>query len=276
MSKPKGKARAKANRKAKNKQKNDYFVRKKYLIESIRKYDDFVLYEESKEVPHGEDVKGTFKKMRQVLNATKNGVGLASNQIGITKKMVIIKPDSDSDDITYMINPVIESTSKKKKYGKEMCLSYPGVSGMIEKYTSVEVSYYDQDWKKHTVEYGEGNFLGIIFQHEFEHISLKGHCQVWEWWKDPEGKQKELEEKFKPEEEQNSNNDVVESEDLKKEKEEISLNDIELFPFQEEALKVIEEDAQKEPNEETKEAIEQLEAGEGDHFDTVDEFFEKM
>ena len=91
MSKPKGKARAKANKKKKNKQKNDFFLRKKRLLGEILKYDDPTLSVECEAVLEGEDVREAFKKMKQVLNATENGVGLAASQIGITKKINIIK-----------------------------------------------------------------------------------------------------------------------------------------------------------------------------------------
>ena len=76
-----------------------------------------------------------------------------------------------------------------------------------------------ENWKKHTVEYKKGDILGIVIQHELEHLE-EGHCQVYDWWKDPEGKKKELEERFKKTEEKTSSNEVVESEDMKREKEE--------------------------------------------------------
>jgi len=220
MSRLKGKARVKANKKKRNKQKNDFFLRKKRLIGEILKYDDEILYAECKPVPEGEDVKDIFKKMSQVLNATENGVGLAASQIGVTKRMAIIKSDSDSKDIICMINPQIVSTSREKKFGREGCLSYPKTYAFVERFTSVEVSYFDQDWMNHTVEYKEGDIRGIIVQHELEHLE-EGHCQIYNWWKDPEGMRKQLEEKFKPsQEEESSGYEVVESEDMKKEREE--------------------------------------------------------
>ena len=220
MAKLKGKAKDKARKKQKNKDTNSYFLRKKSLIGEIRKYDDPILAEECEVITKDDavDIKSTFKKMKQVLNATKNGVGLAASQIGITKNMIIIRPDSDSNKITCMINPEIESTSREMKFGVEMCLSYPSVQAMVERFTSVEISYYDQDWKKHTVEYKEGNILSIVVQHEISHLTF-GHCEVYDWWKDPEGMQKKLEERFEPKE-KTSNSEVVESEDFKREKEE--------------------------------------------------------
>ena len=110
MTKLKGKARVKDNKKRRNKRKNDFFMRRKSLINEIIKYDDPMLSAECEVVPEGQDVKDTFKKMKHVLNATDNGVGLAASQIGVSKRMVIIKPDSGSNKITYMINPEIVST----------------------------------------------------------------------------------------------------------------------------------------------------------------------
>lgn len=221
MTKLKGKARARANKKKKNKRNNDFFARRKKLVAEILKYDDSTLEKECDLISEGEDVKDIFKQMRYVLNATKNGVGLAAPQIGETKRMIVIKPDADSTKITYMINPEIISTSEEKKIGREGCLSYPETFAFIERYTWVEVSYYDENWKKHTVKYKEGDILGIVVQHELEHLN-EGHCQVYEWWKDPESKRKELEEKFKPKEddkeEDSGGYEVVESEDLKKER----------------------------------------------------------
>ena len=68
--------------------------------------------------------------------------------------------------------------------------------------------------------------IGIIVQHEIEHLS-EGHCQIHDWWKDPEGKQKELQEIFESQfkeaeaegpEEVTGGYAVEESEDLKREK----------------------------------------------------------
>ena len=254
MSKLKGKARANANRKKKNKQKNDFYLRRKKLLGEIRKYDDPILAVECEIVPEGHDVKDIFKKMNQVLNSTDNGVGLAASQIGETKKLVIVKSDSDSRDIICMINPEIISTSSKKKFGKEGCLSYPNIYAFIERFTEVEVSYHDENWKKHTVDYKDGNILGIIVQHELEHLS-EGHCGVYDWWKDPEGKKKELEERFKPQEESTGGYEVEESEDLKREKEEASIEDVELLPMQEKMVEAMEENSNEKEDAMSKEEL---------------------
>jgi len=231
MSKSKRKARVKANKKQRRQDKNAYFVRKKQLLSEIRKWDDPILAKKSEVVLNGEDTKVIFKKMRYILNSTGNGVGLAASQIGVSKRLIIIKSDSKSGEIVYMINPEIISNSGEKKFGREMCLSYPDTLAVIERFTSVTVKYFDREWQEQTVVYKEGNILGIVVQHEISHLS-EGHCEVYDWWKDPEGMQKVTQEKLKEIEESKSDGveddvdeggggyDIVESDDMKKERQE--------------------------------------------------------
>jgi len=226
MPKQRGKVRDRARKKEKNKSKNDFFLRRKNLLVQIRKFNDPILEAECDEVISDDKVlvEETFKKMIQILTMTKNGVGLAASQIGVTKKLAIIRPDSKSHKITCMINPEIIAESDKMKYGKEGCLSYPDTYAFVERYTSVTVRYLDEEWKEHEVKYDEGDILGIIIQHELEHLDA-GHCQIHDWWENPEMMEKILRKKLAPE--GKSSNEVVESEDLKKEKEESDSNNSE-------------------------------------------------
>lgn len=220
MSKPKGKARAKANKKLKNKQKNSFFLRRKNLIAKIRKYDDPILEKECEEclrVPK-QTTDAIFKEMVSVLNATENGVGLAAPQIGITRRMAIIKPDSDSRDITFMINPEIVESSEEMKFGREGCLSYPNTYALIERYTWVRVKYLDENWGQQEKIYKEGDILGIVIQHELEHLE-SGFCQVHDWWENPEVMENMVKARMASPKEQGPY-EVEESEDLKREKEE--------------------------------------------------------
>jgi len=216
MTRLKGKAKAKANKKQKNKFKNDFFVRRKNFLAEILKYDNPILEVECEVVllEEKDKVVDIFKKMKQVLNATKNGVGLAASQIGITKRMIVIKPDSDSKNITCMINPEIISNSDEMKYGKEGCLSYPNTYAFIERYTSITIKYLDEEFKEHEKEYKEGDILGIVVQHELEHLE-KGHCQIYDWWENPKYMEAKLQEKLNPPKEEKY--EVVESGDKKKE-----------------------------------------------------------
>ena len=50
MTKPKGKARANDSRRKRLKSKNDFFIRRKKILASIRKWDDEILTKECEEV----------------------------------------------------------------------------------------------------------------------------------------------------------------------------------------------------------------------------------
>jgi peptide deformylase len=200
MGKLRGTAKADARKSKRAQSSRRLEQRNANLINEIRTYDDPVLFEVCDEVVVGssiEEVTATFDRMQKILHVTENGVGLAAPQIGVTKRMIIIKSDSDSNDYVRMINPKIVSTSEKKKLGREMCLSYPGISAWVERFTAVTVSYLDEKWGEHTVEYKENNILSIIVQHEIDHIF--GICKVGDWWKDPEGKLKEFQDKLEAE-----------------------------------------------------------------------------
>jgi peptide deformylase len=221
MTKLKGKKKAKARRKKiQNKQMSKTAYRTK-MLSMLLKYDNEILSQECKTVPkHNSDVLETIAKMKKVLGFTDNGVGLAASQIGILERVIVIRPDSRKYEIKAMINPEIIEHSEHKKYGIEGCLSYPKIYSPIERYTSITVKYFDENWKEHIVEYKEGEIEGIIFQHELEHLS-EGDCQIHDWWKDPEGMKAKLQEVFEAKKEESTGGyDVEESEDLQKENEE--------------------------------------------------------
>ena len=257
MTRLKGKAKAKARKQKSQNSAASKQSYKKKMLSMILKYNDEALEKKCEDVAVGSDVSKTISTMKKILGLTDNGVGLAASQIGIMDRVIVIRPDSSKYEIKAMINPEIISYSEEKKYGPEMCLSYPGVTGFIERFTSIEVKYFDEKWNERIVSYKEGDMELLIVQHEIDHI--EGLCQIHDWWEDMDGKQKELQEifekNFKPEETESDTGGygVEESEDLQKEKAEEKL-----------------------PSELTKEAIEQLKAGEGNHSDNFEEFLEKM
>lgn len=228
MTKLKGKAKARARKKKVLQSKKSAAAYKEKMLSKILKYDNEILMQECGPVSQGNPhVLETISTMKKVLGCTENGVGLAASQIGILERVIILKPDARKYKTIAMINPEIISYSENKKYGIEGCLSYPATFSPVERYVSIKVKYFDEDWKKCVKEYKESEIEGIIVQHEIEHLS-EGYCQIHDWWKDPEGKQVELRERFEkdvePEEVvgQTGGYDIVESEDFKKEREELA------------------------------------------------------
>ena len=105
------------------------------------------------------------------------GVGLAANQIGVLKRIVVIKPmefgfkDFEGSDYNpeylTLVNPKL-SFSKTKKKWVEACLSVPMVSGRVERYDSCKVVYTDTSGEEKEIN-AKWPFAGGL-QHECDHL----------------------------------------------------------------------------------------------------------
>lgn len=189
MTKNKGKARDRARKKAKNKQKNDHFERRKRLRARIRKFDDPILTQDCLPVGPDEDISNLIRELKQVLNATDTGVGLAAPQIGYKKKVFAIRPRISSGTITIFINSVIKEEGKERVTRREGCLSYPDFFTAIERPSTVLLEYEDEQRQKHTKKFKEMEAC-IIF-HEHDHTT--GVCIVGQEWKKSQQPEQEQE-----------------------------------------------------------------------------------
>jgi len=109
---------------------------------------------------------------------SKKGVGLASIQIGVDKRVLIINlPNDDSDDAIPLkhetleiINPVFIKQEGSCKQ-QEGCLSLPGFYEDIERFSHVILEYQDRNGNKKTI--NNSDFLAIAIQHEIDHLNGK-------------------------------------------------------------------------------------------------------
>ncbi len=121
------------------------------------------------------DLVGLYSKMLLVCRSLK-GVGLAAPQIGVAKRIILVKADGEW---IFMVNPFITDMSASKSIGVEGCLSYPGVRASVYRYDSLNVNYKDIEGKKQT-----RFLLGLsarIVQHEYDHIL--GICLIGDEWR---------------------------------------------------------------------------------------------
>ncbi len=110
---------------------------------------------------------------------TKNGVGLASIQVGVDQRVLIInvpleveegEHDQPKENTLEMINPVIVEKDGTEKF-QEGCLSIPGVYEDIERAKHVKVEYFDRDGNKQIID--DDGFLAVAMQHEIDHLDGK-------------------------------------------------------------------------------------------------------
>jgi peptide deformylase len=97
------------------------------------------------------------------------GIGLASIQIGVGKRVVVmdLSKKEDAHKPQVFINPEIVWSSKEKSTHEEGCLSIPEYYEEVERPNEVKVKYLDLDGKAHEVS-AEGLFATCI-QHEIDH-----------------------------------------------------------------------------------------------------------
>lgn len=116
------------------------------------------------------------------------GVGLAANQVGISKRLAVIDvdysvegDDDEGEDANktrclvnqnqrVLINPKLVKRGGSFMY-KEGCLSVPGVSEEVKRAERVTVKFQDLKGEEHVLE-AEG-LLAVAIQHELDHLDGK-------------------------------------------------------------------------------------------------------
>lgn len=104
------------------------------------------------------------------------GIGLAANQIGLTKRVFVMGSHNISGfpEPFALFNPKIIETSKEMVLDQEGCLSYPGLFLTVKRPSWVVAEY--QNSKGDIIEARFEGYLAKCFQHELDH--LDGVCFV--------------------------------------------------------------------------------------------------
>jgi peptide deformylase len=104
------------------------------------------------------------------------GIGLAANQIGISKRVFVMGSNNiEGFPAPFAVfNPVIKEASTELVLDEEGCLSYPGLFLKVKRPSWVVAEY--QDSQGTVKEIRVDGYLSKCFQHEFDH--LNGVCFV--------------------------------------------------------------------------------------------------
>jgi len=130
--------------------------------------------------PTAPEIRNLVKDMLETL-ADVGGIGLAAPQIHVPKRVVIFEVpaarasrDSPGEQdeagvaMTVLVNPVIEPLAEAKADGWEACLSVPGLTGLVPRYTHIRYSGYDL--KGQRIEREARDFHARVVQHECDHL----------------------------------------------------------------------------------------------------------
>ncbi|MBR6702622.1 MAG: peptide deformylase [Clostridia bacterium] len=113
------------------------------------------------------------KRLWQLLDDMKetmylaNGVGLAADQVGVLRRVVVLDCSQDRSDYLELINPEIIDTEGEQRE-QDGCLSLPGECGITLRPATVRVKAQDRDGKW-CVYKGEG-LKARCFCHEIDHL----------------------------------------------------------------------------------------------------------
>ena len=142
----------------------------------VLKYPHPALRAPNEEIPIEEltgpgcDISKIAKEMFLVMYATK-GVGLAAPQVGINKRLMVYNPEGDPKkwmQETIMVNPKIVEYSEAKEWDEEGCLSFPDMSGDVERSKWIKVEAQNLKGKKIKKKFK--GWEARIFQHEYDHL----------------------------------------------------------------------------------------------------------
>lgn len=134
-------------------------------VRIIRKDTDPVLRKKAKEIKEiTPAILRLLQDMAETMDAA-NGVGLAAPQVGIAKRIVLVKVGKN--ELLELINPVILNQSGDE-VDVEGCLSFPGLYGEVARAVEVEVEALDREGKKKIIK-GTG-LLARALQHEIDHL----------------------------------------------------------------------------------------------------------
>jgi len=138
-------------------------------IKKVRKIGDPVLRETSKAVEKID--KSIMDLVRDMVDTLEDqeGVGLAAPQIGISKRVIIIRYE---DKIGAYINPEVEAVGSGMAEDDEGCLSIYSIQGFqVNRFQKVKVRATDLKGKP--VELITEGLPARIFQHEVDHLNGK-------------------------------------------------------------------------------------------------------
>ena len=114
-------------------------------------------------------IRQTLADMLETMYAG-NGVGLAANQVGLLKRLVVIDCAGNDEEPApiKMVNPEIIAHSGNKILHNEGCLSLPKEYADVERWETVTVRYTDENGLEQIRD--TDGLLAIAMQHEIDHL----------------------------------------------------------------------------------------------------------
>ena len=112
-----------------------------------------------------QQLEGVVESMTDLMLSS-NGIGLAANQIGTSRRFFIYQIKKGVVDI--VVNPVIKEKSEETFQSPEGCLSLPGEEVIVPRHEWIIVRGMTYDNKPRQMRVT--GYLASVFQHEIDHL----------------------------------------------------------------------------------------------------------
>jgi len=148
-------------------EEREMFERRDRALSFIRQFGDPVLKSKASDViEFGDDLHQQADQMVSLMRDAL-GVGLAANQIGSLRRILVYQAYTDEEPVT-LVNPRITKKSEETEVMTEGCLSLPGIALDVERSVEIEVEAQDLDGKKR--KFKAEDFEARVIQHEVDHL----------------------------------------------------------------------------------------------------------
>ncbi len=130
--------------------------------------------------PAALDIRRLVRDMLETLEDI-GGVGLAAPQVHVPKRVVIFEVPAEraaaaangaeapqAIPLTVLVNPAIEPLGEDKELGWEACLSVPGLTGAVPRWTRIR--YRGLGLQGESIEREAEGFHARVVQHECDHL----------------------------------------------------------------------------------------------------------
>lgn len=135
----------------------------------IRKYGDKILKKKAKKITKIDE--NTVRLAHDMAETMRlgQGIGLAANQVGVLKRIIVIEADFENGQVLALINPKIAKKSRDKSIDKEGCLSFPDIFLDIKRSNRVKVKAKNVKGEKVIID--ADGLLARALQHEIDHLN---------------------------------------------------------------------------------------------------------
>ena len=118
-------------------------------------------------------VRGLVEDMIETMEDA-GGTGIAAPQVHVPYRIVVFQVHGErltgdsEQELTALINPIVEPIGNERAYGWEGCLSVPGLRGVVPRH--LRVRYRGLDLEGNPIEREVAGFHARVVQHECDHL----------------------------------------------------------------------------------------------------------